>query len=92
MEWTTPAEYVEISESVTVPDSCGCAVIGLISVTDCKSNTVGLLTPNDASIYYVNTIEVPVGFVKVFEPSTGNFLGVLSVEEAESYLTFLNNL
>jgi hypothetical protein len=92
MTWTPYEEYDTINQTTTIPESCGCAVIGLITVRDCKGNIEGLLTPNDASIYHVNTIETPIGYVKVFDPVTGGFLGILSVADAEEYLTFLNNL
>ena len=90
-DWTPYEDYSQFSET-SIPSECGCAVVGLISVRDCKGNVVGLLTPNDASIYHVNTIDVPVGYVKVFHPTTEQFLGVLTIQEAQDYLNFLNGL
>jgi len=89
-EYNTPEDYQEIIENVgAVPDTCGCAVIGLISVTDCSGNVVGLLTPNDAEIYKNGTLEVPVGYVKVFHPVTGQYLGIMTHVEAQEYIEFL---
>jgi len=72
-----------------VPDDCGCVIPGLVTLKDCDGNTKALLTPNDAEIYVVGTTEVPVGYVKVFHPVTNVFLGVLTIDEAQTYITFL---
>jgi hypothetical protein len=92
-KYDTQEEYVLIRESVgTLPTSCGCSVIGLITLYDCHGNVIGLVTPNDAEAYKNGTVEVPVGFVKCFHPVTGEYLGILTIEQSEEYINFLLGL
>jgi hypothetical protein len=76
-------------DNVTIPAACGCGVVGLVAVKSCSGDILGYLTPNDAEFYNNGTIEVPIGYVKVFHPVTGIYLGILTVAEAEAYITFL---
>lgn len=88
-QYTSQEVYDAIRSSTELPDTCGCSVIGLITVRDCKGNVLGLLTPQDAEEYQNSVKEVPVGFVKVFHPVTNEFLGVLETAQAQEYITFL---
>lgn len=87
-----PATVYDAFASTEIPDDCGCGIIGLVAVKDCSGSITGYLTPNDAEVYKNSTLEVPPGFVKVFNPTTGEFVGILTVPEAMEYLTYLQTL
>ena len=69
---------------------CGCCPVGTVSVIDCKGNNLGCLTPNDAEKYNNSQIEAPDGYVKVFHPTTGDYLGNMPPAQAIELLNFLN--
>lgn len=73
-----------------IPSDCGCAVRGLIAIRDCHGDISGYLTPNDAELYQTGIIEPEIGYVKVYNPNDGKFVGVMTITDAENYLTFLN--
>jgi hypothetical protein len=89
MPYDTPTDYTEYD---AIPADCGCAVKGLIEIKDCDGSAVAYLTPNDAELYKIGTIEPEYNYVKVFHPTTNVFLGILTVEEAMVYITYLNSL
>ena len=84
-----PQSVYEAFDGVTIPEACGCGQIGLVTVKNCKGDVLGYLTPNDAEVYHNGTVEVPVGYVKVFHPVSGIYLGILTIADAEAYITFL---
>lgn len=86
-----PEVYTPFADT-EIPDDCGCGIIGLVAVKDCSGNITGYLTPNDAEVYKNSTLECPPGYVKVFNRTTGEFVGILTVAEAMEYLTFLETL
>ncbi|MFN5416280.1 MAG: hypothetical protein ACK5B9_04425 [Flavobacteriia bacterium] len=80
-------------ENASLTD-CGCAVPGLVTVRNCDGEVVGLLTPNDAETYKNGIVEVPSGYVKVFNPISGVYLGYMLPADAMVYITYLidNNI
>lgn len=77
------------SQFGTAPSDCGCSIPGLITLRDCDGNVSGLLTPNDAETYKNGILEPPPGYVKVYNPFTNVFIGILTKTEAEDYIAFL---
>lgn len=88
-EYDLPAVYDDYGD---IPADCGCNVKGLIAQKDCDGNITGYLTPNDSEKYNLGILEVPPGYVKVFNPGTEDFVGILTIAEAMEYITFLNSL
>lgn len=80
-----PQSVYEAFSETTIPSECGCGVVGLVRIKSCKDGSEGYLTPHDAELYHIGTIETPPGFVKFFHPVTEVFLGVLTVEQAIAY-------
>jgi hypothetical protein len=87
-----PIDDYDAFDDVTLSDDCGCAEIGLVTLKNCDGDVIGLLTPNDAETYKNGILEIAPGLVKVFHPTTGAYLGALTIEEAQTYLTYLNSL
>ena len=83
-----PSSVYTQFEDATLTD-CGCAVPGLVTLTNCSGDVIGLLTPQDAETYKNGTIEVPLGYTKVFNPISGTFLGIMTIAEAMEYTTYL---
>lgn len=74
-------------------DSCGCGCPpGLVSVKDNCGNHSGCLTPNDASCYIIESHIPEIGYVKVFDPRTGDYVGDMLPADAITYLTYLETL
>lgn len=90
--YNNPTVYVQFADADV--SECGCGVPGLVTVRNCDGDVVGLLTPNDAEIYQNRTLEVEIGYVKVFNPFTGEYLGIMLPADAMEYITYLldNNI
>jgi len=69
---------------------CGCCPPGLVGVTDCKGNNIACLTPNDAAEYTTRNHIPEAGLIKVFDPTTGLYLGDMSPTDAIAYLTVVD--
>lgn len=63
---------------------------GLVAVLDCDGNHVGCLSPNDAEVYRNATLAPAEGYTKVYHPTTGEFLGAMSVDDACKLLDCVN--
>lgn len=74
----------------TSSDDCGCCPVGTIAVYDHCGKHLGCLTPNDADKFVNAKLEVPEGYVKVFHPTTGDYMGALPPAQAIELLNFLN--
>lgn len=70
---------------------CSCCPTGTVGVYSEDGEHVGCLTPNDAELYNNALINPPEGFVKVFDPTTGAYLGAMSPSEAIEMLNYLSN-
>lgn len=57
---------------------CGCCPPGLVSVFGPDGKHAGCLTPNDAELFMKNSSECDNGYAKLFNNSTGQFLGCVS--------------
>jgi hypothetical protein len=66
-------------------DDCGCCPIGTIAIYDDCGKHLSCLTPEDASQYFIDTLDVPEGFVKVIG-SGGEYIGLLTVADYNTYL------
>ena len=72
-------------------NDCGCCPPGLVAINDSKGNHLGCLTPNDASCYDVAK-EIPVeGFMKLYDPVSNAFLGIVTISEALAYLSAVDS-
>lgn len=94
-KYNEQSEYIKHqSDCESCSDSssdCGCIPpAGLVAVKDCKGEVIGHLTPNDAETFINGTKEVEPGFVNVYHPVTGEYLGPLAASDAMQYLEFLN--
>ena len=69
---------------------CGCCPVGTVAISDCNGKHLGCFTPNDAEKYNNSQIEAPDGYVKVFHPTTGDYLGNMRPAQAIELLNFLN--
>lgn len=67
-------------------NKCGCCPIGTIEVKDACGTHIACLLPADYALYVVDTIVVPEGYVKAFNPTTGAYVGLLTVTEYAEYL------
>jgi len=67
-------------------DDCGCCPIGTVAVYDSCGHHISCLTPSDAAQYYVDSVDVPEGFVKVIGPD-GEYIGLLTVTDYSTYLS-----
>lgn len=77
--------------SCSSSDNCGCCPPGLVAVYDSCGVHSGCLTPNDAACYEVAK-NIPVeGYVKLYNPITGVFLGVVTPSEALAMLSALDS-
>lgn len=72
-------------------DDCSCCPTGTVGVYSEDGAHVGCLTPNDAEIYNNALIDPPEGFVKVYDPTTGKYLGAMSPDQAIDMLNYLSN-
>jgi len=68
-------------------NKCGCCPIGTIEVTTPCGKHVACLLPSDYAQYFIDTIVVPEGYVKAFNPITEEYVGLLTVEEYGKYLS-----
>ena len=99
-DYTPSSDYLKFqgsSKSSEDSDCCGdsepcsCCPVGTIGVYDDNGEHLGCLTPSDAK-KYINDKHIPEeGYVKVYHPTTGEYLGDLSSADAITYLEFLNN-
>jgi len=64
--------------------------VGTVAVYDCNGSHVGCVTPNDAEKFKNSQIVPPEGYVKVFHPTTGDYLGNMTPAQAIELLNFLN--
>ena len=69
---------------------CGCCPVGTVAIYDCHDKHLGCLTPADAEKYNNSQVEAPEGYVKVFHPTTGDYLGNMPPAQAIELLNFLN--
>jgi len=70
-------------------DDCGCCPPGLVAVKDCNGN-ISCLTPNDAACLKTGE-HIPVeGFVKLYHPITGAFLGDVTPADALNYIATID--
>ena len=67
-------------------NKCGCCPIGTIEVKSACGSHVACLLPSDYAQYVVDTVVVPEGYVKAFNPTTGAYVGLLTVTEYAAYL------
>jgi hypothetical protein len=74
----------------TSSSDCGCCPVGTVAIYDDCGKHLGCLTPTDADKFVNAKLEVPEGYVKVFHPTTGDYLGALPPAQAIELLNFLN--
>ncbi len=71
--------------------ACGCCPVGTVAVYSPDGKMLGCLTPNDAELFSNGVIESPEGYVKVYDPNTGKYLGMMLPADAIQLIEFLTN-
>lgn len=71
-------------------EQCGCCPVGTVAVTDDCGKHVGCLSPNDASVYKINKHIPPTGYIKLFNPTTGDYLGDTTPQQAIEIMAAIN--
>jgi len=66
-------------------DDCGCCPPGLVAVT--VNGQVSCLTPNDAACFTSENHIPAQGYQKVYNPTTGQYIGDMTIEDALAYYT-----
>lgn len=69
---------------------CGCCPPGLVAVYDEEGHQTACLTPNDAELYYKDTVMCKSGYVKLVRESDGKVLGCVSEEEFPTLYALVN--
>ena len=70
-------------------DDCGCCPPGLVAVKDCNGD-ISCLTPNDATCLEVGKHIPAEGYVKLYNPVTGQYLGDVTPSEALNYIAAID--
>ena len=72
-------------------DDCSCCPPGLLAVYNEDGVHEGCITPNDAE-EYKNSTHIPAeGYVKVYDPVSGEYLGDLPPSQAIELLDYISN-
>lgn len=71
-------------------EECSCCPPGLIAIFDDAKKHLGCVTPNDAEQFQKNTFTCADGYVKLFNTSTGAFLGCVTETEFAALYTTVN--
>lgn len=69
---------------------CGCCPIGTVEIKDSCGKHVACLLPSDAAQYVIDNVDIPEGFIKVFDGDT--YIGLLTVSEYATYLSTIANI
>lgn len=72
-------------------ENCGCCPIGTVAVTDDCGKHVGCLSPNDASEYEIRKHVPATGYVKLFHPTTGAYLGDVTPADALAFMASIDD-
>lgn len=98
MAYASSSEYnkyqscsCEDSSSCTCNSGCSSCPIGTVEVKDADGCSLGCMTPSDAAQYFEDTLDVPEGYVKAFDPNTGAYVGLLTPSELCAYLTCIGS-
>jgi hypothetical protein len=70
-------------------DDCGCCPPGLVAVRDCNGD-ISCLTPNDAVCHEVGKHIPAEGYVKLYHPVTGQYLGDVTPQDALTYIATID--
>jgi len=79
------------SDCCSESSDCGCCPTGTVAVYNEDGTHSGCLTLNDAEIFNSSMIEPIEGYVKTFHPTTGAYLGSMSVSDSIDLLNYLSN-
>ena len=71
-------------------DGCGCPPIGLVSVFDNTGKFAGFLNPSDAELFVQNTMKCDIGYSKMFNTSSGQFIGCVSESNYATMYAIIN--
>ena len=70
---------------------CGCCPVGTVAVTDDCGKHVGCLSPNDAQLLKISQ-HIPIeGYVKLFHPTTGIYLGDVTPTYAIEFMAAIDS-
>lgn len=85
---TCDCENCDSNESCSckTSDDCGCCPVGTVAIYDDCGKHIGCLNPSDAAQYFVDTVDVPEGFIKIIGPD-GEYIGLLTIADYGTYLT-----
>jgi hypothetical protein len=71
-------------------EECGCCPPGLVAYQDCNGN-ISCLTPNDAAEIETES-HIPVeGYIKLYHPTTGEYLGDVTPTEALNFISAIDD-
>lgn len=70
---------------------CGCCPIGTVAVTDECGKHIGCLSPNDAQLLKISQHIPTEGYVKLFHPTTGIYLGDVTPTYAIEFMAAIDN-
>lgn len=71
---------------------CGCCPVGTVGIIDeCTGKTVACLSPNDASLYKIEKHIPAPGYVKLFHPTTGQYLGDVTPSQQLAFLSSIDD-
>lgn len=71
--------------------NCGCCPVGTVAVTDDCGKHIGCLSPNDAQLLKISQ-HIPIeGYVKLFHPTTGIYLGDVTPTYAIEFMAAIDN-
>lgn len=72
-------------------EKCGCCPVGTVAVTTSCGKHIGCLSPNDAALYAIEK-HIPIeGYVKLFHPITGQYLGDVTPQYAIEFMAAIDN-
>lgn len=71
-------------------EQCGCCPPGLVALLDDCGKHIACVTPNDAAVYKLTKHIPPTGYIKTFNPTTGDYLGDLTPQQAIEIMAAIN--
>jgi len=71
-------------------EQCGCCPPGLVALLDDCGKHIACVTPNDAAVYKITKHIPATGYIKLFNPTTGDYLGDLTPSQALEIMAAIN--
>lgn len=71
-------------------EQCGCCPPGLVALTDDCGKHIACVTPNDAAVYKITKHIPATGYIKLFNPTTGDYLGDVTPSQGIEIMAAIN--